>query len=451
VLFDNPNPYRKPLPEILSLAWGDFRCQLTPTNETALENEAEWGIVAYIGADVEDLPEFLFANLLEMKNAGSSADVQVCAFFMGPLLTDTFFARLNSSTSLDQDIVIRYNKRHANDVQTLVHALQLGASFPAKKRVVVISGHGRGWKGLLKDEDIATEKYIRSGRLKLPGDGAACDAQLQACQTEVQNRMNAKRTQMAADGPPRRYDVMALDACEMGALETVAILSGHADVVVASQNVVPPQGYPYDAVLAQLHRNPQQSPLEFATYLVGETKRFYAEAGSRRRITQIAIDSDKLLTFVDMLIDVVDAMGTMDTKEEIESLGAAIAKAQYYTDTGSIDLKAFLLGLAEDYPRPAVRGAAKAALEGWDAMIVASAAGEPFDTNGLSIYAPPAEQFDPMYVNVSRMLPGRLWKWTRLLAAYYMQCVGPDSPNYPLYEIIRKSEDGASLHILSNG
>jgi hypothetical protein len=65
-------------------------------------------------------------------------------------------------------------------------------------------------------------------------------------------------------------------------------------------------------------------------------------------------------------------------------------------------------------------------------------------------YAPPAEKFDPTYINVSRVLPGRLWKWTQFLAAYYMQCVGPDSPNYPLYEIIRKSEDGAALHVLPN-
>jgi hypothetical protein len=83
-------------------------------------------------------------------------------------------------------------------------------------------------------------------------------------------------------------------------------------------------------------------------------------------------------------------------------------------------------------------------------MIVAAAAGEPFDTNGLSIYAPPAEKFDPTYINVSRALPGRLWKWTQFLAAYYMQCVGPDSPNYPLYEIIRKSDDGGTLHVLPN-
>ena len=348
MLFDNPDPYRKPLPGILNLAWGDFHCQLTPTNEAALENEAEWGIVAYIGADVEDLPEFLFANLLEMKNAGSSADVHVCAFFMGPLLADTFFARLNSSTSLDQDIIIRYNKRHANDVQTLVHALQLGTSFPAKKRVVVISGHGRGWKGLLEDEDIATEKYIRTGRLRLPGDGAACDAQLQACQTEVQNRMNAKRSQVAAAGPPRRYDVMALDACE----KWVRWRLWQFCPAMPTWWLCRKTWYRLKGILTTLYLRrctDIRSSRRLNSRPTSSAKRsgFMPRAGSKRRITQIAIASEKLLTFVDLLLGAVDAMGTMDTKEEIASLGAAIENAQYYTDTGGIDLKAFLLGLAE--------------------------------------------------------------------------------------------------------
>lgn len=448
MLFDNPNPYKTPLPDILDLAWGDFHCQLTPVNDAALEKEVEWGFLAYVGADVHDLPAFLFENLMAMKGEGSTDSLHVCAFFEGPLLTDTFFARLNRGTPLNDDIIIRFNKRHANDAKTLSHALQLAGFFAAKKRAVFISGHGRGWRGLLKDEDIGGEKYYRSGKLRLPGSRSECDAQLLACQTKVQDRMNAKRIPVSPTVPPRRYDLMALDACEMGALETVAILSAHADVVVVSQNLVPAQGYPYDAVLAQLQRDPQQSPLDFATYLVNETKRFYAEAGSKRRITQIAIATEKLPIFVELLLGVVDAMGTMDAKEAIAAVGTAIAKSRYETNTGSIDLKSFLVYLAEEYDVPAVRDAIKAALDGWDVMIVAAAVGESFGRNGLSIYAPPVEKFDPTYINVSRTLPWRLWKWTQFLATYYMHCVDTESPNYQLYEVIRNTEDGATLKVL---
>jgi hypothetical protein len=429
VLLDGTNPYAKPLPDTLELTWDDFTCGLSAANAAALQRPVEWGVLAYAAADVEDLPAYLFDNVLQLKAVGSSDDVHVLSFFEGPLLTDTIFARFEGTTQFADDVMLRWVKRHANDVATLTSALEISAFFPARKRVVFVSGHGRGWRGLLQDLDIARKRYLDAGHLKLPGPNDDCKAHLRAAQTEVQNRFNATLAE-SRNGPAPRYDVMALDACEMGNLETLVTLAPHAGIIVVSQNQIPKQGYPYASVLARLREQPQQSAVEFATYLVNETKRYHAEVAPARRVTQIAIASDALPPFMDALSALIDALGTMADDAEFAAVQTAIDHAQYYTGTGSIDLKTFLTGVAAGHPRAAAQAAAAEALRRWDAMVVAVSTIEGADTHGLAIYAPAPDQLRRDYFEVASVLPLRIWRWAQFLAAYTMRRLGPTAANH---------------------
>ncbi|MBD5656182.1 MAG: hypothetical protein IAI50_13545, partial [Candidatus Eremiobacteraeota bacterium] len=184
MLFDGGNPYRNGPPDTLRLTWEDFDSGISQTNEAAMDREAEWTIVGYFAAD-NDLAPFIFDNLLAMKSVGSNDAVNVCALFDGPLVTDAFFARLNAGEPLASDIVLRWPELPTNDSKTLAFALQLAGTFPAKRRLVVLGGHGRGWRGALLDQN-AGAALIAAGRVAFPGTQAECTARWLAAHRAVQ-------------------------------------------------------------------------------------------------------------------------------------------------------------------------------------------------------------------------------------------------------------------------
>jgi hypothetical protein len=430
VLFDAGNPYARPVPDILELSWEDFECRLSAANEAALDKSARWGVLGYFAADVSDLAAYMFDDLLQMKSVGSSDGVHVCAFFDGPLVTDTLFARLNAGASFADDIVVRFNKRRSNDSATLTLALGFADSYPAERRLVFMSGHGGGWRGGFLDENLGMLNLAKKGRLRFPGPDDRCETHLRDCRFAVGEILNARR--LARPRPSRPVDVLALDACYMGSLEAVSFLANEAEVIVVSEEQMPAEGYPYDTVLAHLRDHPEQSPLEAASYLVSETKHFYDERAPSRRIAQVAIASERLPAFVEALRGVVVALGGMEDDAEFTVVRRAIQHSWSFPATGSIDIKGFLQKL-EEHPRADVRAARATALERWDSLVVAASVGGTEDTtNGLAIYAPPAKDFDVSYLDQSNQFRSDLGIWPWFLASYYLRLLGAEGPNHPL-------------------
>ncbi len=146
MLLDQADPYRPHLPEVLHLDWEDFDSHLSVANDEAIGQEREWSVVAYMAANC-NLAEYMFDNLLELKSIASNAAMHVCVLFAGPLITDTFFARLNPGGKLSDDVVFRFSGINSTDPRTLTLALKLANIFPAKRRLAFLCGHGRGWKG----------------------------------------------------------------------------------------------------------------------------------------------------------------------------------------------------------------------------------------------------------------------------------------------------------------
>ena len=107
MLLDNANPYVDPYPENLTLGLDDFTFEISPANDKAIGQTAEWSVICYMAADC-NLAALMFDDLYELKQVGSNDTVHLSAFFCGPLLTDSFFARLNPEGALAEDIVVKY-------------------------------------------------------------------------------------------------------------------------------------------------------------------------------------------------------------------------------------------------------------------------------------------------------------------------------------------------------
>lgn len=435
MLLDGANPYAGGLPEVLTLDQQDFEFAISAQNREAMGEMAEWAVVAYMAADC-NLAAYMFDNLLQLKAAGSNRDVHVSVLFDGPLLTDSFFARLNPGTPLADDIVLRYRELRSAEASTLQMALQIAAIYPARRRLLLLSGHGSGWRGALQDLDLGMA-YAKEGRVALPEPGAACDRRLHDCLVEAQGVINAAIERGAQASPTPRYDVLAFDACYMGSIEAIAHLADQAELLVVSEDMVPGEGFPYDALLDGLHRSPQQSPSQLAADLVADMKQRYSAAGGRRRsITLAALRSDQLKPFADLFLAFVQALGeAMDDAASLAAVRYGVEKAWSFGETGTIDIRGFVQMVHDRTPDARLKTAAEAVLGAWPGLVAEFAGGGTVDTtNGLSLYAPPPDAFDMAYVANANQLPLNFGIWSWFLGAYYLRILGAEAPSHPLIQ-----------------
>jgi hypothetical protein len=425
MLLNQTNPYRPALPDKLTLDWEDFEFTISAANDRAIGQTADWAVVNYMAADC-DLAPFLFDDLIEMKQIGSSAGLHVCAWFDGPLLTDAFFARLHSATPLQDDVVLRFRELKTTDPATLTMALQVAGAYPARRRLLFVSGHGQGWRGVLLDQNLGAAYLTKPGRLKLPGPGAECDARMQRSQRAAQEKLTR-----SLEGAPagRPFDILAFDCCDMGNIEAIGYFAAHADIVVTSEDQVPGDGYPYAQVLADLNANLTQTPTDLARALVAQTKRRYAALqDGDPPVTQVAIASAGLPGFARAFGQLVQTLSPIDSV--LKTVQSALEGAYAFPPTGNIDLIGFVR-LLLDGPLPeASRQAAQHVLAQWSRIVVATAVpGDARGPNGLSIYAPSPTAFDPDYLRLINTLPWGLGIWSWFLASYYLKVLGTDSGN----------------------
>ncbi|HVF58487.1 MAG TPA: clostripain-related cysteine peptidase [Thermoanaerobaculia bacterium] len=431
MLVDRGNPYTAGAPEVLHLDWDDFRFELSTINRAALGRRAKWTVLAYLAADC-DLARWMFADLLEMKSVGSNDDVHVLALFDGPLLADSFIARLNAGTPLGQDLVMRFNELRTSDAKLLAQVLGLAQAFPAEHRLVILGGHGSGWKGVLQDQGLGRRYLQQPGRLVLPGPGEACDAELRRCQVAAQDELNGaiERNSAAAPGS---IDVIAFDACYMGNLESVgAGFSDHARWLVLAEDQWPGEGFDYRTLVHTLRTEPDITPEMLARRLVADSAHAYrADAQRGTPVTLAAIDAARLAPLAGAFVGFAQSLDP-NNAVLLQVLNDALADTWRSKKTGLADLK----GLAQQLlARPVPSSCADAArtlVQRFDEAVVACCGGRtPSSTNGLSIYAPPPDDFDPDYIPFANGLPHGLGIWAWALGGYYLQVLG-HNPGNPL-------------------
>ena len=115
--------------------------------------------------------------------------------------------------------------------QTLIDFLQWAReAAPADSYLLVIWGHGYGWKGLLRD-------YTSMDDLSLPQFAHA-----------LRRGMGQERD---------RLDAVVFDACEMAGLETAYEIRDLARYAVFSQMPIPDRGLPYEDWLGWLMEHPE--------------------------------------------------------------------------------------------------------------------------------------------------------------------------------------------------
>lgn len=426
MLIDQGNPYATKPPAVLELGLDDFTFQLSDANQRALGREAQWTVFAYMAADC-NLAPLMFDDLLEMKSIGANAAVHVLALFDGPLLTDAFIARLEPGTRLGEDIILRFNELDTNKPETLAMALGVANAFPARRRLLVVSGHGSGWQGVLADENQGLRFRREPGRLVLPAVGEECDRLLVSCQLSAQEQLN-RVIESRAGQPPQSVDILAFDACYMGNLESVVNFAKQAPLQIVAEDKMPGEGFDYGTLIRLLHGNPNIDPAALSRQLIDATDRYYRAKPNRPgQVTLAVLSSDKLQPFAEAFVRLVQTFA-LDDASVMAAVDHALRNAWRSWDTATIDIKGFVQQLLAQPLPAATASAARNILALWDELVVACRCdGRADGSNGLSIYAPEPHDFAPDYLRVANELPFGLGIWAWFLGGYYLRCCGEEA------------------------
>ena len=223
---------------------------------------------------------------------------------------------------------------------------------PAEHYGLVLWGHGRGITGVVVDGTSGNDWL-----------------------TPVELRQAIDASQVG------RLPFVGFDTCLMAGVETLAALAGRADVVLASQEEEPGEGWNYTRWLSQVFADGEADALELATTGIAA---YRAEYAGRRDLTLSALDPDgygALLAAVDGFARA--ARGA--TSEDWRLLQVARRAAPDFDYDKLVDLIAVTqaLGLASAPLAEAARHLSEAA-----AAVVIDHSAMMANTHGLSVWWP---------------------------------------------------------------
>jgi hypothetical protein len=242
---------------------------------------AEWLVMYYVATDTKDsLQEFEQQNILDIMRASVSFSQPRVGVIIMMDLKDPWNVPLPEG-----QLPLKGNNAYIMEVENgeLKVIVDVGTAnmgegdllklfidtaneiIPAEKRMLVLSDHGEGMRGMIFDSS-------HNGVL------------------------NIKEIQAALT--PNDVDILVFDACYMAQLEVLYELVGYTDLFVASQVKVANEGLPYLWVMTSMYNNPEISPLDVGFIFVDDV-----EFPDKRTNEVALIDASEVL-------DIVPACGT---------------------------------------------------------------------------------------------------------------------------------------------
>lgn len=364
---------------------------------------ASWTVMIYMAAD-NDLEPYAISDFLELSSVGSSQNVSIVVQldrggydtrYGGWKGTNRFYVTQGMTPSESNAISDWGDGRGGREVnmgdpQELKSFVEWAKSrYPADHYLLVIWNHGQGWKGKSANEDKeAPLKWV--------------------CYDETNGDVLwTYELKEALNG--NSFDIIAMDACLMGAIEVMAELQGIAQYFVASEETVPANGFPYNTIMSYLSSNPSTTARELCQKIVEK----YGEAyyGWPLSITLSAIDMSKITDVINALNELADEVTAKKGWSSIKEVRDLVLS---FSGGYQIDL-GHLASLLSD------RGFSKAS--GLTSAIESAVLSEFHSkalsyVSGISIYFPSGREYNPFYSDSRRRFLA-LSSWNDFLKNYF--------------------------------
>lgn len=301
-------------------------------------NLSEWTVMIYLDAD-NNLESAGINDINEMEMVGSSSDVNivvqvdripysVLAANNEGYLDDIsnndwtttrryYITQDFDSFQINSQLISDLGELNMGDPQTLIDfASWAVTAYPAKKYLLVIWNHGGGFRSSAYSKGIGQDDTSGKDTITMP---------------ELEDVLFAISIQAG-----KNIDIVGMDACLMAMTEVAYQIKDYADILVASEESEPNDGWPYDTILAQLAANPTMSSTQLATDIVDK----YIYSYPFYDVTQSAIDLSYMDTLAVQLSSMADAIRNDTLTPKNVYINAAYS-SQYYSDPDFIDLYDF--------------------------------------------------------------------------------------------------------------
>ena len=242
-----------------------------------------WTIMVYVAADNDLESYWEGASLAMLLNLPSTDSVNFVAYVD---LYSTSGTQIVEIDGEDWETIETLEEMNFADDETLAWALSdVSARYPSDNLVVIAWDHGSAWNGFCGDYTSNDWMYL----------------------DELYDAI------VAADV---HIDIIAFDACAMASVETIfsAATTGLVDIVVASEELVAGNGFPYDLMFAPLVSDSGRAPAQVATDMVDGWGAYYSEITWGWYATLSAIDARAIHGDIDVIGDWAEIM--LDRLEE---------------------------------------------------------------------------------------------------------------------------------------
>jgi len=323
--------------------------------------QKSWTFMVYMAGDNSLDPNGV-QDLTEMKKAGSTDQVNVIAQFDRAAGHAAKRYYLRKGGKVADAAVASLGRINAGDPKRLLDFIQWAVNnYPAEHYILVLWNHGQGWDDtdIYADERHRRLRRLASGRIRHAFfhapvrrllRGAIRGAKLRAILLDddakdfLDNIEMKKVLASAKRLLKRKLDILGMDACLMSMAEVGYQVHDSATFTVGSEQTEPLEGWPYDAVLAELIKKPSMSAGDLSSLIVNKYLASYAHDS----VTQSACDLSKAGGLATAVAGLARALKSSLSDSSIrQCVLAARTQAQTYDVADNIDLADFCSLLAQ--------------------------------------------------------------------------------------------------------
>jgi len=387
---------------------GNLNEQLIQEDKTVNNNGKspnDWTFLVYLDAD-NNLETDGINDFLEMASVGSDANIHIVVQFdripgyntsyNDWTSTKRFYITLGM-TPTAANALSDLGEQNMGLTSTLSNFITWGvANYPSDHYALVLWDHGAGWKGHEEKND--------------PLFKGVCYDDTNSDYLTVQEVETALSTAGVY------IDLLGFDACLMANVEIDYQLKDLAHIRVASEEVIPLEGWPYDTILSDLKSTPTMNPNSLGSTIVSRYIGYYG-TDFPEAVPAVDLSQESTLsTAIESLaLELTSKIGTYIT--DIRAARGS-SDASYY-DMTYIDLYNFSYQIYNRISDTAIQNAAQDIMNAINSMTIAEAHGSYHPGfHGTTIYYPGnIGDYDSDYETILNFTADL--SWDEFLLTYY--------------------------------
>ncbi|MBN2080884.1 hypothetical protein JW859_01630 [bacterium] len=378
-------------------------CQANLEVSLELEDvEGTWNFMVWMAGD-NNLAANAFYDIQELESIGSSANLNILVgydinpTYLGPghvgannvnfirVVQDSYERVINTTGDEANQSFSRTGYNSADPANVLAFVEWCEANFPAEHSMLVLWDHGDGW--------------LASDGTAGAGGGSARGASAILSDYTDGNYEMTNNDAIAAALSDYHFDVLAFDACNMAQLEALYEYRGLADLLVASEGLVPGDGFDYSGALGTWTGSWPLTARQISDTFVDSFIDCYE---NEEYCTLGVFDAASVGTLTQRL-GTLAGLVTTNSATESEPLMGSIDLAWEIADEdgpsgdGARDLQEFLEFYRDNTSASSIKTAINSALSAWNSAVLYYDQYDMPRTTGLAVYLPDSDFFTQDY------------------------------------------------------